>query len=312
MDKRVGNTSMVMLPWLAHGHISPFLELAKKLTHRNFIIYLCSTPINLNSIKNTIIDQNYSSSIQLVELHLPSLPELPPRYHTTNGLPPHLMDTLKDAFELSRPAFTNILTTIKPDLLLYDFNQPWAAAIASSHNIPAVQFLTGGAGMAAYGLHMIYKPDFSKIPDNVKKDIDRFLEALRRSHDIILCKTFEEIEEKYIDYLSVLTNKKIIPVGPLVQETIKVDDEQHMKITQWLDNKEENSVVFVSFGSEYFLSKEEMEEVANGVVVEKSGEDVRKKASELSEIMKVKGDAEIDRVVEELLQLHLSVAKANE
>ncbi|KAM7526816.1 hypothetical protein LguiA_016718 [Lonicera macranthoides] len=285
MDKRVGNTSMVMLPWLAHGHISPFLELAKKLTHRNFIIYLCSTPINLNSIKNTVIDQNYSSSIQLVELHLPSLPELPPRYHTTNGLPPHLMDTLKDAFELSRPAFTNILTTIKPDLLLYDFNQPWAAAISSSHNIPAVQFLTGGAGMAAYGLHMIYKPgqdfpfpllyprfhkigesvDFSKIPDNVKKDIDRFLEALRRSHDIILCKTFEEIEEKYIDYLSVLTNKKIIPVGPLVQETIKVDDEQHMEITQWLDNKEENSVVFVSFGSEYFLSNEEMEEVANGL-----------------------------------------------
>jgi len=86
-----------------------------------------------------------------------------------------------------------------------------------------------------------------------------------------LCKTFREIEGKYIDYLSAITNKKIIPVGPLVRDPIKEedDDDQHKHIIEWLDKKEANSVVFVSFGSEYFLSNEEMEEIANGLELSK-------------------------------------------
>ncbi|CDP04736.1 unnamed protein product [Coffea canephora] len=87
-----------MLRMLGHGHISPFLQLAKKLTERGIHIYLCSTPINLNSISKKITGK-YSESIQLVEFHLQELPELPSRYHTTNGLPSHLL-----------PIFFNFLT----------------------------------------------------------------------------------------------------------------------------------------------------------------------------------------------------------
>ncbi|KAM7526807.1 hypothetical protein LguiA_016709 [Lonicera macranthoides] len=173
-----------------------------------------------------------------------------------------------------------------------NMSTPWAATIASTHNIPAVQFLTGGAGFIAFALHMLNRPgqdfpfpllwprghkigepiDFSKIPENDKKDIVRFFEAIQGSRDIILCKTFRQIEGKYINYLSILSNKKIVPVGPLVPDTIREDDDdddQHRHIIEWLDKKEDNSVVFVSFGSEYFLSNEEMEEVANGLELSK-------------------------------------------
>ncbi|KAK4411226.1 Beta-D-glucosyl crocetin beta-1,6-glucosyltransferase [Sesamum angolense] len=68
---------VLMFPWLAHGHISPYLELAKRLTKRDFIIHLCSTPANLSSIKHKI-GEKFALSIRLVELHLPSLPNLPP------------------------------------------------------------------------------------------------------------------------------------------------------------------------------------------------------------------------------------------
>lgn len=107
MEGKKNTISILMLPWLAHGHISPFLELAKRLTKRNFHIYMCSTPVNLNSIKKSVTEK-YSQSIELVELHLPSLPNLPPYYHTTNGLPPHLMNTLKIAFEMSSPNFSKL------------------------------------------------------------------------------------------------------------------------------------------------------------------------------------------------------------
>lgn len=275
--------SILMLPWLAHGHIAPYLQLAKTLTHSNFTIYLCTTPVNLRKLT---LPTQYSASIKLLQLHLPSSPHLPPHYHTTNGLPHHLMIALKDAFDLAGPAFSDILVTIKPRLLIYDFCQPWAADIASAHNIPAVQFLTGSASFNAFGLHILQKPgqsfpfpqlwphghltgqpiDLSIIPDHYKKDMYRFLGALERSNSIVLIKTAMEVEKQYIDYMSVLSNKKIIPVGPLVEDaTDDSIDDRYKYIIEWLDKTEENSVVFVSFGSEYFLSKDEMEEIANGL-----------------------------------------------
>ncbi|PHT31492.1 Beta-D-glucosyl crocetin beta-1,6-glucosyltransferase [Capsicum baccatum] len=146
-----------MLPWLAHGHISPFLELAKKLADRNYHIYLCSTPVNVSSIKKRVTEK-YSPSIEIVEFYLPSLTNCPPNYHTTNGLPPHVMNTLKRAFEMIMPNFSKILQTINPDLVIYDFNLPGAADCTSSVNIPIVQFLTFSAAVIALGIHMYDKP----------------------------------------------------------------------------------------------------------------------------------------------------------
>lgn len=60
--------------------------------------------------------------------------------------------------------------------------------------------------------------------------------------------------------------KKLVPVGPLVEDPVEEDDhEEGIEIIQWLDKKERSSTVFVSFGSEYFLPKEEMEGIALGL-----------------------------------------------
>ncbi|KAL3344582.1 hypothetical protein AABB24_023831, partial [Solanum stoloniferum] len=94
------NVRVLMFPYLAYGHITPFFELAKKLSDKGFSIDLCSTPINLILIKKKIT-QKYCCSIHLVEIHLPNLPELPLHYHTTNGLPIHLQSTLYKAITMS-------------------------------------------------------------------------------------------------------------------------------------------------------------------------------------------------------------------
>ncbi|KAK1396636.1 Flavanone 7-o-glucoside 2''-o-beta-l-rhamnosyltransferase [Heracleum sosnowskyi] len=107
---------IVMLPFLAYGHISPFLELAKQLTKRSFNIYICSTPVNLASIKNRVHEND---NIQLVELHLSSSPELPPHYHSTKGLPSNLYPILEQTLEKADPVFVNILKDINPDLQEY-------------------------------------------------------------------------------------------------------------------------------------------------------------------------------------------------
>lgn len=48
------NLRLLMFPHLAYGHITPFLEVAKKFSDRGFSIDLCLTPINLGFIKNKI------------------------------------------------------------------------------------------------------------------------------------------------------------------------------------------------------------------------------------------------------------------
>ncbi|GMH13241.1 hypothetical protein Nepgr_015082 [Nepenthes gracilis] len=269
---------ILMLPWLAHGHISPFLELAKKLTKKNFIIYFCSTPINLAYVKKRL-GKEYSPSIQLVELHLPSSPDLPPHLHTTNGLPPHLMPILVDAFNQSANSdFPNILKTLNPSLLIYDLHHPWAPALASSYNIPAVEYLISGACMASFYNHFfknpgseypfseIYLTDFERIRFSQLYE-EAVFECMRQSSEIVLVKSFREIEGKYIDHANASMDKRLVPVGPLLQEVTaeEVLGGEGADFMRWLDAKDPSSTVFVSFGSEYFLSKTEMEEIANGL-----------------------------------------------
>ncbi|XP_044460467.1 UDP-glucosyltransferase 29-like [Mangifera indica] len=58
----------------------------------------------------------------------------------------------------------------------------------------------------------------------------------------------------------------MVPVGPLVQDPdYEENNLQEMEIIKWLDKKGKNSAVLVSFGSEYFLSREEMAEIADGL-----------------------------------------------
>ncbi|WOG95004.1 hypothetical protein DCAR_0314306 [Daucus carota subsp. sativus] len=276
--KRNKNLTVLMFPWLAHGHISPYLELGKKLSMRNFNVQLCSTPANLTSIRKKIGEE---SCIQLVQLDLPSLSNLPPCYHTTNGLPPHLMDTLKTAFDRAKPGFSKILEAVKPDLLVYDFLRPWPAEAALEQRIPAVQFIATSATMTSFMLHAFKNPSvvypFSTIfyrgYENAQVgksgecgELRKNIESLERSNEVIFIKGVKEMEGKFTDYLSTLSGKRVVHVGPLVQEPDS-KDQTNSEIIRWLDKKKKCSTIFISFGSEYFLSKEDFEEVAHGLLL---------------------------------------------
>ncbi|CAI9108103.1 OLC1v1007625C1 [Oldenlandia corymbosa var. corymbosa] len=353
---------ILMLPWLGHGHVSPFLELAKRLVamkNKNFQVFMCSTPANLAPFKQKSTADNDDNLIQFIDLHLPSSSELPPDQHTTKNLPPHLMPVLKTAFDEAKDNFHGILRELKPDILIYDFIQPWAALVAQQESTPAVLFLTTSAASSAFIYHSAEFDDDYPIPglefvanprgellkflydvSNGLTNKERYFQCIGSSCGIILIKTLNEIEKNHIDYLSRLVRKDIVPVGPLVQgPENKSSDESFLK---WLDQRKDSKAVFVSFGTEYFLSKEEIEEVAYGlelsnvsfiwvlrfpgsanvprepgklyrkedvarvireVVAEEKGDKVRKKVEEMSRTIKEKGDQVIDNAVEKLVQL---------
>lgn len=254
------------------------------------MIQFCSTPTNLTSVEEKLAadqSERFSKSIQLVEINLPNLPDLPPQYHTTKGLPPYLMPTLKKAFEMAKPDFSNILKELKPDLVLYDIIHPWVAETASFHDIPAVEFVSSSAAITSFMLHIVKNPgtdfpfpetclrdyeeaQFAHLRESAldsRKDRDCPTECLERSNEIVLIKTLREIEEKYLHYLSDLLQKKIMPVGPLIEDIVDEDqpNDSNRTIINWLKKKDQISTIFVSFGSELFLSREEVEEIAIGL-----------------------------------------------
>ncbi|KAL2244120.1 UNVERIFIED_CONTAM: UDP-glucosyltransferase 29 [Sesamum indicum] len=293
MDSETTNFRILMFPWLAHGHIFPYLELSKRLLIRkNFHIYLCSTPINFTSINAFIHNNNLSESIHVVPLHLQPSHELPPHYHTTKNLPSDLVFTLIKAFQTAKSSFSDIITTLKPDLVIFDLFQPWAASLASSQGIPAVNFTPIGAATRSYTYHHCLRrhpsgdfpfPELCLRDDRVKKGLDGFFQFLyynvfeededvmlvnyRLSTDIALLKTSRALEGKYIDYVSAVSDRKLLSVGPLVADVNKDEEEEekYSDIMEWLSKKKQHSTVYISFGSEYFLSKQEIEEIAKGL-----------------------------------------------
>lgn len=70
-------------------------------------------------------------------------------------------------------------------------------------------------------------------------------------------------KKKFVDFGTC----RYVPVGPLVRAPER--ENEHSEMIEWLKSKERCSTVFASFGSEYFLSNEEMEELALGLELSK-------------------------------------------
>ncbi|KAL8490693.1 hypothetical protein ACS0TY_022624 [Phlomoides rotata] len=288
MDSDRSSFTVLMFPWLAHGHIFPFLELSKRiLKTKNFRIYLCTTSINFSSINAFIHANMLQDSIELLQLQLEPNPHLPPHYHTTKNLPSSLnLTQLIKAFQTSKSSFSDIICNLKPDLVIYDVLQPWAAKIALSQGIPAVNFVIVGAATRAFMCHhyICWDDEFPFLElcleGNGKKSLENVVEFIhanvfdqdkdhasvnyRLSSEFVLIKTSRALEGKYIDYVSSVIRKRILAVGPLVTDIDK-NEEENSEILQWLSKKKLNSTVYISFGSEHFLSKEEIGEIAKGV-----------------------------------------------
>ncbi|WMV47943.1 hypothetical protein MTR67_041328 [Solanum verrucosum] len=188
--------------------------------------------------------------------------------------------------------FPSIIETLKPNLIIYDGFQPWVATMASSCNIHAImfyvsstsglaylyhQFLHGTSNLTSFPFSSIYLHDYEIKKLDIKpikpRDEKAFayiiLKSFEQSHNIVLLNTCREIEGMYIDYVSTIGKKELIPIGPLIREVTIGEEEDWGTIQSWLDKKDQLSCVYVSFGSETFLSKQEMEELAKGLELSK-------------------------------------------
>ena len=87
---------IVMFPFMAQGHIIPFLALALQIEQRkNYTITFVNTPLNIKNLRSSLPPD---SSIHLHEIPFSSSDHgLPPDTENTNILPYHLFIHLIEA-----------------------------------------------------------------------------------------------------------------------------------------------------------------------------------------------------------------------
>ncbi|KAK3194742.1 hypothetical protein Dsin_026052 [Dipteronia sinensis] len=99
-------------------------------------------------------------------------------------------------------------------------------------------------------------------------DVDRVAYAIHGSQAVAV-RSCPEYEGEYLNLLEKIFGKPVIPVGLLPPENHKgrdqITDESWISIFQWLDEQEPRSVVFVGFGSECKLTKDQVYEMAHGL-----------------------------------------------
>ncbi|KAM7252004.1 hypothetical protein ACFE04_023887 [Oxalis oulophora] len=152
---------IVMLPFMAHGHLIPFLELARKIHHTSgYTITIACTPLNITYLRSTMAGdhRNADNTINLAELHFCSSDHgLPPNTENTENL---TLDEIGHFFYSStslRTPVQKLLSDIthsegKPPLcVISDCFYGWAVDVAKSAGTTSVSFTTGGAyGTLAY------------------------------------------------------------------------------------------------------------------------------------------------------------------
>ncbi|XP_050234311.1 UDP-glycosyltransferase 92A1-like [Mercurialis annua] len=157
------NHHIVMLPFMAHGHLIPFLALATQIYQKTgFKITIANTPLNIQYIRSTINsthNEDKPTNFNLVELPFSAAAEygLPPNTENSENLP---LDLIGQFFAASA-TLKNPVRTLLSDIVAKDGQPPlcvisdvffgWANDVAKSVGSVNVTFTTCGAyGTLAY------------------------------------------------------------------------------------------------------------------------------------------------------------------
>ncbi|CAK9159937.1 unnamed protein product [Ilex paraguariensis] len=293
---------VVIFPWLAFGHMIPFLDLSKFIAQKGHKVSFISTPRNIKRLPK--LPPNLAPLINLVDLPLPRIHNLPEHAEATIDVCAEDVVFLKKAFDGLENDFSRFLENSSADWVIYDFAPHWLPPIASKLGISCaffsifsawlITFAGRSASMMIDGSDPRKSPEDFTVPpewvpfptnlayrqyetnwiqsaientDSGFSDVYRLGSAIMGC-DVILIRDCNELEPAWLKLFEELYQKPVIPVGlmpPSVKDSGDEKDEKWVSIRNWLESKTKGSVVYVALGSEVTLSQNDVTELALGL-----------------------------------------------
>ncbi|KAB1213515.1 Anthocyanidin 3-O-glucoside 5-O-glucosyltransferase [Morella rubra] len=271
----------LLLTFPAQGHINPILQLAKRLIRLGAHVTLSTSLYAHRRMKSPAPDSlslaNFSDgyddgfkSGDDVDHYM---------YELRRRGSEALADLIESSAKASRP-----VTCVVYSLLL-----PWAAVVARELNLPSALLWIQPAAVLD-----IYYYYFNGYGDVINRDIPSFMHASntynfalpsfqeqleelkKESTPRILVNTFDALEP---EALRAIGKFSLIGIGPLNIPSAFLDGkdpsdtsfggdlfEGSNDYVEWLNSKPESSVIYVSFGSISVLKKQQMREIARGLL----------------------------------------------
>ncbi|KAF5174878.1 Udp-glycosyltransferase 91c1 [Thalictrum thalictroides] len=298
---------IVMFPWLAFGHMLPFLEFSKCLAQKGHHISFISTPKNLQRLPK--IPHTLASSLKLIPIPFLCNPNLPPNAESTADITPDQGKLLMEALDSLQDPLTSFLEESRPDWIFCDFAPYWLPPIAAKLNIPYIYFNIFNASMLCfYGsvLEMMsgdlrsrltpedymVPPKWVPFPSNLalrsheaasfgknsepkSKSLSNLyrMGAVIQGSEFMAVRSCTEFEGEWLRLLEEeVCLKPVIPVGllpPPPPTAHDSNDENWVPIKNWLDKQAEGSVVYIAFGSESAPNQDQVAELAHGLEMSK-------------------------------------------
>ncbi|KAH0775591.1 hypothetical protein KY290_007002 [Solanum tuberosum] len=293
---------IAVFPWLAFGHIVPYLELSKLIAQKGHKISFISTPSNIDRLPK--LPPTLAPFLNFVKIPLPHVDKLPKNAEATIDLPYEKVKYLKLAQDGLKEPIAKFLEKSTPDFIIFDFASYWIPSVASKFNIPSGYFsifiavFLGFVGpvpgsnndyeirttpeeftvppkwvpfetTVAYKLFevsKIFEATIKGEEENVS-DLFRLYKSVENC-DFLLVRSCSEFEQEWLKLVGDIHRKPVFPVGQLPttmyeDDNTKIDAWREIKL--WLDEQEKGKVIYVAFGSEVKPSQNELTELAFGL-----------------------------------------------
>ncbi|KAJ6325024.1 hypothetical protein OIU76_012166 [Salix suchowensis] len=267
---------IAMFPWLAFGHMIPFLELAKQIAERGHKISFISTPRNIHRLPP--LPPNLTPRINLVSLALPHVENLPDNAEATADLPHDKIPYLKIASDRLQDSLFHFLQSSSPDWIIFDFAPYWLPEITAKLGISGVLFSIFSAWTISFAgpscpamlngddprtepQHFTVPPEWVTFPSKVAfriHEAKRFFDHIEVNSSGVTDLFRWGIRACWLR----CSSRLLLPSAQFSEGGV---DEEWVPISEWLDKQAQGSVVYIAFGSELSFNQNEITELALGL-----------------------------------------------
>ncbi|KAK1397493.1 Glycosyltransferase [Heracleum sosnowskyi] len=285
------NVTVVVVPFLAQGHLGPLLHLSRLISSYDIPVHYVSTTTHIRqaSSRHQGWDLLAHKNIHVHEFPIPAFHCPAPDPNAKIKFPTQLQPAFEASIHLREPVckLLNSLSAIARRVVIIH-DHIMASVVQDFVSLPnAESYFLQTTG--AFFLHSFYWDSMGR-PSSADDDMLQQLPSTEgcfspesmafwkkqqihfKNSSGELYNTSRAIEGHSFDLLQKLqVDKKLWAIGPFNPvDIIEKPDQQRHECLKWLDNQASNSVIYVSFGTTTSVSDEQIHAIAVGL--ENSGQ----------------------------------------
>ncbi|KAK7345031.1 hypothetical protein VNO77_15391 [Canavalia gladiata] len=276
---------VVMIPLPAQGHLNQLLHLARLILQQNIPVHYVGTTTHIRqaTVRVQGWDQNSISNIHFHDFEVaPFVSPTPNPNNAETKFPSHLVPSFEASSHLREPVETllqSLSCEAKRVIVIHDSLMASVAQDAknienvenySFHSTCAFTSICFWLELAKPIIQGLHFPDVPSLEGCFPTQFLGFIAsqtAFLQFNDGSILNTSRAIEGKYVELIEhVSRGKKVWALGPFNPLLIEKKNSNGKHITiEWLDKQEQNSVIYVSFGTTTTFTQEQIGQIATGL-----------------------------------------------